>query len=75
MVKTGRGSYGSTHELVQLHMYRHMQTAKAFLLSMDGDEDDAKWYPKSQLDTVESDEKGYLVVTMPEWLAKKNELL
>jgi hypothetical protein len=75
VTRTGRGSYGSTHELVQLHMVKHMQTGKALLLSVDGDEDAAVWLPKSQIDVTESDEKGYLYVTMPEWLAKKNELL
>lgn len=75
MTKTGRGSYGSTKELVQLHMCLHAQTKMAMLLSIDGDEDNANWFPKSQLDVVDSDEAHYRVVTMPEWLAKKHELI
>jgi len=74
-MRTGRGSYGNPKEVVQLHMHEHRRTPKALLLSMDGDEDNATWYPRSQLSTSESDYEDILIVTMPEWLARKHDLI
>jgi hypothetical protein len=61
-------------ELVDLDMKLHHQTEKAVLVSDDGERDNAIWIPLSQCE-VEHKKDGYVVVTMPEWLAKDKGLI
>jgi hypothetical protein len=52
----------------------HHRTSRALLASDTGDKKDAKWFPLSQIEIVE-DGKGFINVTIPEWLAKQNGLI
>jgi hypothetical protein len=61
-------------ELVDLEMRLHHETDKAVLVSDDGDRDHAIWVPLSQCE-IEHKKNGYVVVTMPSWLAKDKGLI
>lgn len=61
-------------DLVDLTMQLHAETAKAVLVSDDGDKDKAVWLPLSQCE-VERKAKGIVIVTMPEWLATEKGLV
>lgn len=54
-------------------LYVHHETPAALRVSETGEDRDAFWLPKSQ---IEYEEKGasYVLVTMPEWLAREKEL-
>lgn len=54
--------------LVDITVMRHAETAKAVLVSNDGDEDGAVWIPKSQISIAEMDGKA-IEISIPEWLA------
>lgn len=61
-------------DLTDLTLQLHVETAKAILVSDDGDPDNAVWLPKSQIEFEKK--KGNLVeVTMPQWLAEEKELV
>jgi hypothetical protein len=50
----------------------HHETERAYLVSETGNEDDAVWIPKSQIEISDPVEVGEAVeITMPEWLAKE----
>jgi len=49
----------------------HHETPKACLFSDDGEEKNAKWVPKSQIE-MERKRGEIYEVTMPVWLATKN---
>lgn len=75
-MKAGRGSYGEPGaELYQVEMKLHRTTELAMLMSDDGDIENAHWLPKSQCNITPTEKPKHYVVTMPEWLAKKNELI
>lgn len=61
----------SDRELVDVILQRHAETEKAFLFSDDGEEDNAKWCPKSQIEVLDKGRNTF-EVTLPTWLAKKN---
>lgn len=61
-------------DLVDLTMQLHHETAKAVLVSDDGDKTKAVWVPLSQCE-VEPKGKGIVIVTMPEWLAIEKGLV
>lgn len=61
-------------DLIDLDMFIHAETAKAVLVSDDGDNDRAVWLPKSQVE-VEIIKGNQVTVTLPEWLAKDKGLL
>jgi hypothetical protein len=61
--------------MIELNMHLHAETAKAVLLSDDGKEENAKWYPKSQVKCPTNELNKVVEVEMPEWLAKKEELI
>lgn len=48
------------------------ETEKAILLN---DGNLTRWLPKSQCEDIERQEKGVVVVTMPEWLAINKEFI
>lgn len=58
-------------KLCDLFLHLHAKTAKALLLSTDGDEARAKWIPRSQIE-FEIKLRNGVDVTMPEWLAIKS---
>ena len=61
-------------DLIDLTMQLHHETAKAVLVSDDGDKRNAVWLPLSQIE-IERKAKGAVVVTMPEWLAIQQGLV
>lgn len=67
-------------DLIDVALVVHHMTAKAFLVSEDGDEKKAKWLPKSQCqrgeNLVEAQCGGRVwSFTLPEWLAKEKGLI
>lgn len=54
--------------LIDLTLRWHHETAKAILVSDDGDREKAVWLPKSVVE-VEDKGRGIVVVTLPEPLA------
>ena len=76
-MRSGKGSYSEPGaDLVQVHMQLHRSTKMAMQFSDDGDEDKAKWLPRSQITATPVEGSGTeYYVTMPEWLAKKNDLI
>lgn len=61
-------------DLVDLTLQLHAETAKAVLVSDDGDKAKAIWLPLSQIE-IERKAKGIIVVTLPEWLATSRGLV
>lgn len=61
-------------DLVDLTMRLHHETAKAVLVSDDGDKAHAVWLPLSQVE-IEHKPKGIVVVTLPEWMATDKGLV
>jgi hypothetical protein len=61
-------------DLVDLTMQLHQETARAVLVSDDGDRDNAVWVPLSQCE-IERKASGIVIVTMPEWLALDKGLI
>lgn len=55
-------------DLIDLTLQLHHRTERAILVSDDGDRDKAAWLPLAQVE-VQSQPRGIVVVTMPEWLA------
>lgn len=60
--------------LVDLSMQLHHETAKAILVSDDGEREHAIWLAKSQIE-FEHKKNGIVVVTMPEWVAVEKKLM
>ena len=56
---------------------RHHETAKAILVSILGDKDDAFWLPLSQVEIVDGDpsDETIVILDVPRWLAEKNNLI
>lgn len=61
-------------ELCDVTMQLHHETAKAVLVSDDGDKEKAKWLPLSQIE-LERKADGVVIVTLPTWLAKQEGLI
>lgn len=55
-------------DLVDFKMRKHAETEAAVLVSDDGEESNAVWLPKSQIE-IEKEKDGFYLVTVPEWLA------
>lgn len=64
----------SKSDLVDLTMQLHAETAKAVLVSDDGDKAKAIWLPLSQCE-IERKADGIVIVTLPEWLAIQRGLV
>jgi hypothetical protein len=58
----------SEKEVVDVAGETYAETDKAILFSDDGDIDNARWLPKSQIEIFK--EGKAVTVTMPMWLAK-----
>lgn len=60
-------------DLADIDVQLHHETEKAWLVSSDGDRENAIWIPKSQ---AEIEPKGkHHVLTCPEWLATDKGLI
>lgn len=62
-------------DLVDLEVHLHHQTDKAWKVSLDGDDKNAKWVPKSQCQMEDSDDGGSKKLSLPEWLAQDKGLI
>lgn len=60
---------GRHHDLVDIEVRLHHKSAKAILVSDDGDEANAVWLPLSQIEIDDQGKNGVVTVTVPEWLA------
>jgi len=60
-------------ELCELEVAMHHETELAVLVSLDGDKDEAVWLPKSQIEIEYQD--GFLILTLPKWLAHDKGLI
>jgi hypothetical protein len=58
-------------ELIDIKCEVHAETDKALLVSDDGDGDNARWLPKSQIEWARNNKTGMTTVTMPYWLAER----
>ena len=61
-------------ELTDLTVQVHAETAKAVLVSNDGDRDKAVWLPFSPIE-IDTSNSNYLQITLPEWLAQDKGLI
>lgn len=61
-------------DLLDITVQLHHETAKAILVSDDGNKDNAVWLPLSQCE-VERKSGGIVIVTLPEWLATDKGLV
>lgn len=62
----------------ELELHFHAGTGKAMRLSLTGDDTQAEWVPRSQievLDLVEPDKGDTVNIEIPEWLAKQKGFL
>lgn len=65
-------------DLIDVTVQKHAETAKAFLVSDDGDKSKAVWIPKSQCEIEAKACVGgedFYELTLPEWLAKDKGLI
>lgn len=60
-------------DLVECAVQLHHETARAWLVSDDGERDGAVWIPKSQAEIEEKN--GHHELTCPEWLALDKGLI
>lgn len=61
-------------ELVDLKLYQHAETEKAYKVSVMGESEDGAWLPKSQVERGPREADGRYEFTMPVWLAEDKEL-
>ena len=65
-----------THnDTVDIEVTLHAETALAILVSDDGDEDNAVWLPKSQIEYSPRIQGDIINLTIPEWLATDKGLI
>lgn len=56
-------------DLIECAVQLHHETPKAWLVSDDGEKENAVWIPKSQAEMANG------LLTLPEWLAKEKGLI
>lgn len=61
--------------LIDIAVKLHAETAKAILVSDDGDPSRAVWLPKAQIEIQPTKHSGILEITLPEWLAQDKKLI
>lgn len=62
--------------LAQLKMFKHRESPKAVLMSIDNDRDNGVWLPRSHIASMTpTNRRWQFTVTMSEWLAIKNKLV
>jgi hypothetical protein len=59
---------------IEVTIIRDVDSDAAILVSEDGDEDNAVWLPRSQIEYT-TDRHGLTTVTLPEWLAEDKGLI
>ena len=59
----------------ELTVHLHHETEKAILISDDGDDDNAVWIAKSQVEISERLKYNAIEIVLPEWLAKEKGLI
>lgn len=65
-------------ERIELELFQHVETNKAYMVSETGSKKDGIWLPKSQVEVEQLDPTGnpdLILVTIPEWLAKEKGLI
>jgi hypothetical protein len=62
-------------ERIDLTLFRHYETARAVLVSDDGDEETSVWLPLSKITVAEVKAENVFIYSVPEWLAKKAGLI
>ena len=60
-------------DLIDIEVCIHYETDKAILVSIDGEKENSKWLPKSQIEIHKEGNKTE--ITLPEWLAKDRGLI
>lgn len=63
------------HDIIDIEVQIHHQTDRAILASDDGNKDNAKWLPLSQIEVCSVNKPPYAIVSMPEWLAIEKGLV
>ena len=62
-------------DLIDVEVVVHAETAKAVLVSDDGDYENSVWLPRSQIE-IEKRERGRMAtITLSEWLAEERGLI
>ena len=66
--------------MIELDLYLHAETGRAWLVSEDGDRDSGVWLPKSQCIELRRvlgprNEPDEIVIDVPEWLCREKDLL
>lgn len=64
-----------TERLTDITVQLHQETARAILVSDNGDLEKAVWLPKSQVEWVGKTGSEVIEVTLPEWLATERRLV
>ncbi len=61
----------------EVDVHIHHATEKAYLVSADGDEEEAVWIPMSQVDEISPEYRkpGIYQIDIPQWLAEKEDLV
>lgn len=62
-------------DLLDLTVFLHHETGAAVLVSDDGEEKNAVWLPRSQIEIEQTREGRTIIVTVPEWLAMDKGLI
>lgn len=63
-------------DIVDIDVYLHHRTAKAVLISLDGEKKNAVWVPLSQVELERNPGMpSAYVLTLPEWLALEKGLV
>ena len=59
---------GGNSDLIDIEVYLHVETTKAVFVSDNGNEDEAVWLPKSQIEIEKKPKSRTATITGPEWL-------
>ena len=63
-------------ELIDLEMFRHLETERAVLVSLDGEKEKAVWLPLSLIEVEPSQgSRNIVTVTLPRNLAEEKGLV
>lgn len=62
-------------DIIELTVQLHGKTDRAIRVSDDGENQNAVWIPKSQIEAQEDLGKGMIEISIPEWLALDKGLI
>ena len=71
----GRYSKAMDPEAMDFCMFVHHETDKAICASDTGEQKDAKWFPRSQIEVICDPGSREAIISMPMWLAKEKGLV